>query len=97
MTVGPHYEWDNASNAGKTRSFYFFNGHPSTIAQDIAVRERNATAPNNDAITFYHVDHLGSVNAVTGSGGSTLAQMRYKRYGEISTQSVWRRVIDDEG
>ena len=61
------------------------------------MRERNATAPNNDAITFYHADHLGSVNAVTGSGGSTLAQMRYKRYGEISTQSVWRRVIDDEG
>ena len=61
------------------------------------MRERNATAPNNDAITFYHADHLGSVNAVTGSGGSTLAQMRYKRYGAISTQSVWRRVIDDEG
>ncbi len=29
VTVGSHYEWDNATNAGKTRSFYFFNGHPS--------------------------------------------------------------------
>ncbi len=76
VTVGSHYEWDNATNAGKTRSFYFFNG------QRIAVRERNEAVPNNDAITFYHPDHLGSINAVTGSGGSTLAQMRYKPWGE---------------
>ena len=76
VTVGSHYEWDNATNAGKTRSFYFFNG------QRIAVRERDVATPNNDAITFYHPDHLGSINAVTGSGGSTLAQMRYKPFGE---------------
>ena len=68
VTVGPHYEKNNAT--GISTSYYFFNG------QRVAMRQ-------GGTVYWIHGDQLGSTSLTTNvSGNAVGGTMRYKPFGE---------------
>jgi len=95
------YEYDG--DGGRTKKIDYTGASPVTTAfvgslfeidgsresDFIYLGSQRIAAINDDAVSFYHADHLGGINVITDDAGDATDLIEYEPFGEKSTHEKY--------